>query len=228
MSSTMPPAWPCAPEVVRSGGHVFRGLSALPARAPAQGFSCGKRGATVGCGVKECPWAFHAPCALFRSGGCVDEGNGESSNVLAAAARIVIKGRTAGCRAATVAARRRWKGPVDATGEPLQGARRAADQCAELGSSCAAPPDGGQGATSSASAVRASPRTRGAGATRRAPLGASVASAALSNCTCWNLQPRLAVCKTLENGRARGSLRCEAYCAQFRGLWVQTVDQRCA
>ena len=72
---------------------------------------------------------------------------------------------------------RRWNGPVDATGEPLL-APDAQPTCAELGSSCAAPPDELQGgevelteAVAAAAPVVANPLL---GATRRAPLGASV------------------------------------------------------
>ena len=132
-----------APEVVRSGGHVFRGLSALRRGRLLKCFSCGKRGATVGCGVKECPRSFHAPCALFRSGGCVDEGNGESSNVFYCSAhRRLGTDRWVSCSACS--AWRRWTGPVDATGEPLL-APDAQPTCAELGSACDAPPDELQG-----------------------------------------------------------------------------------
>ena len=124
--STTPPAWPWR----RSCGRAARlpRVGALR-RAPAQ-FRLRARGATVGCGVKECPRSFHAPCALFRSGGCVNGGN-RDLRTCSTAARIAIKGRTGGCRA-RACPRRRWKGPVDATGEPLL-APDAAD-LAELGS----------------------------------------------------------------------------------------------
>jgi hypothetical protein len=132
-----------APEVVRSGGHVFRGLSALRRGRLLKCFACGKRGATVGCGVKECPRSFHAPCALFRSGGCVDEGNGESSNVFYCSAHR-NKGTDRWVSCGACSAWRRWTGPVDATGEPLL-APDAQPTCAELGSACDAPPDELQG-----------------------------------------------------------------------------------
>jgi len=64
---------------------------------------------------------------------------------------------------------RRWTGPVDATGEPLL-APDAQPTCAELGSSCAAPADELQGGEVELTEV-AHPLL---GATRRAPLGASV------------------------------------------------------
>ena len=66
---------------------------------------------------------------------------------------------------------RRWTGPVDATGEPLL-APDAQPTCAELGSACDAPPDELQGGeVELTEAVAAHPLL---GATRRAPLGASV------------------------------------------------------
>ena len=166
-----------APEVVRSGGHVFRGLSALRRGRLLKCFSCGKRGATVGCGVKECPRSFHAPCALFRSGGCVDEGNGESSNVFYCSAHR-NKGTDRWVSCSHCSAWRRWTGPVDATGEPLL-APDAQPTCAELGSSCAAPPDelqGGEVELTLEADVAVAPAVAHPllGATRRAPLGASV------------------------------------------------------
>jgi hypothetical protein len=164
-----------APEVVRSGGHVFRGLSALRRGRLLKCFACGKRGATVGCGVKECPRSFHAPCALFRSGGRVDEGNGESANVFYCSAhRKLGTDRWVSCGACS--AWRRWTGPVDATGEPLL-APDAQPTCAELGSSCAAPADELQGGeVELTEAVAAAPVVANPllGATRRAPVGASV------------------------------------------------------
>ena len=139
-------------------------------------FSCGKRGATVGCGVKECPRSFHAPCALFRSGGCVDEGNGESSNVFYCSAHR-NKGTDRWVSCSHCSAWRRWKGPVDATGEPLL-APDAQPTCAELGSACDAPPDELQGGeveltegVAAAAPVVVHPLL---GATRRAPVSASV------------------------------------------------------
>ena len=158
-----------APEVVRSGGHVFRGLSALRRGRLLKCFSCGKRGATVGCGVKECPRSFHAPCALFRSGGCVDEGNGESSNVFYCSAHR-NKGTDRWVSCSHCSAWRRWKGPVDATGEPLL-APDAQPTCAELGSACDAPPDELQGGEVELTEAVAHPLLS---ATRRTPLGASV------------------------------------------------------
>ena len=72
---------------------------------------------------------------------------------------------------------RRWKGPVDATGEPLL-APDAQPTCAELGSSCAAPPDELQGGevelTLEADAAAPAVARPLLGATRRAPVGASV------------------------------------------------------
>ena len=160
-----------APEVVRSGGHVFRGLSALRRGRLLKCFSCGKRGATVGCGVKECPRSFHAPCALFRSGGCVDEGNGESSNVFYCSAHR-NSGRTAGCRAAR-SAWRRWKGPVDATGEPLlapdaQPTRAEARPAPRLRTSFRAARSSSRRGVAAAAPAVVHPLL---GATRRAPLG---------------------------------------------------------
>ena len=73
---------------------------------------------------------------------------------------------------------RRWNGPVDATGEPLL-APDAQPTCAELGSACDAPPDelqGGEVELTLEEGVAAAPAVAHAllGATRRAPLGASV------------------------------------------------------
>ena len=61
-----------SPEVRRSGGHVFSGVAALRRGRGLKCSHCGKKGATVGCALAACKHSFHAPCALFHSGGCLD------------------------------------------------------------------------------------------------------------------------------------------------------------
>ena len=107
----------------------------------------------------------------------MDEGNGESSNVFYCSAHR-SKGTDRWVSCSHCSAWRRWKGPVDATGEPLL-APDAQPTCAELGSACDAPPDELQGgeveltleAVAAAAPAVAHPLL---GATRRAPVGASV------------------------------------------------------
>ena len=126
-----------APEVRRSGGHVFNGVAALRRGRHMKCSGCGKRGATVGCGLAKCKHSYHAPCAALVSGGVVDfTGDDTAPNFHCAEHKRLGTERWATCDLCGLW--RSWSGPVHPiTGEPsLDGGAT----CASMGfGSCSAP-----------------------------------------------------------------------------------------